>query len=146
MALGSALFMALVAIQLRSLGGSESVGATVFYFSVFSGIFMLPTVPTWAVPDAIDLAVLITLGLVGGVGQILLTQAYRYAEASVVAPFEYTTILWSLLLGYMFFAEIPAPTVVIGVAVVIVAGVFVILRERRLGLERARAREVGPPT
>jgi drug/metabolite transporter (DMT)-like permease len=74
-----------------------------------------------------------------------LTESYRYAAASVVAPFDYTSMLWALLLGYWMFGEVPTPLVFIGGAIVAVAGLFVIWRERRQKLHYARVPEE-PPT
>ena len=86
-----------------------------------------------------------TVGLFGGLAHILLTESYRLAPASLVAPFDYTSMLWALLLGYVFFDEVPTVSVYIGAAIIAVAGLFVIWRERQLGLQRLRAAE-GPPT
>jgi len=70
---------------------------------------------------------------------------YRYAPASMVAPFDYTAMLWAFLLGYVLFGELPDAFIVIGAAVVVGAGLFVIWRERQLGLERAREKAAGSP-
>ena len=86
---------------------------------------------------------LITLGVLGGLAHIFLTESYRHATASVVAPFDYTSMLWALLLGYVVFGELPSALVYVGGAIVAGAGLFVIWRERQLGLQRAREAE-GP--
>ncbi len=75
-------------------------------------------------------------------GQLLLTACYRYAEASTIAPFEYTSMLMAVAIGAFLFGEVASPTTLIGGAIVVSAGVFIILREHRLGLERKRARSV----
>ena len=68
----------------------------------------LATLPFgWHTPTASELAVLVAIGFLGGLGHILLTESYRYATASVVAPFDYTSMLWALLLGYWLFGELP---------------------------------------
>ena len=90
------------------------------------------------------LTALIALGFLGGLANIFLTESYRYAAASVVAPFDYSSMLWALLLGYWLFGELPEKLVYLGAAIVTGAGLFVIWRERQLGLQRARAAE-GPP-
>lgn len=79
---------------------------------------------------------LITLGILGGLAHILLTESYRYA-ASVVAPFDYSSLLWALLLGYWLFGELPDTLVYLGAGIVTAAGLFVIWRERQLGVQRA---------
>jgi drug/metabolite transporter (DMT)-like permease len=85
------------------------------------------------------------IGIFGGLAHILLTESYRLAPASLVAPFDYTSMLWALLLGYLVFQEVPSALVFLGAGIIAGAGLFVIWRERQLGLMRARAAEV-PPT
>lgn len=78
-------------------------------------------------------------------GQILLTESYRHADVSVVAPFEYASILLALALGYLLFDEVPTGTMLVGVGLIVAAGLVIIHRERKLGLERARARRAVTP-
>jgi drug/metabolite transporter (DMT)-like permease len=84
-----------------------------------------------------ELTALIALGFLGGLAHIFLTESYRYAAASVVAPFDYSSMLWALLLGYWLFGELPEKLVNLGAAIVTGAGLFVIWRERQLGLHLA---------
>ena len=79
--------------------------------------------------------------MVGGVGQILLTSCYRYADVSTIAPFEYTSLLLSLVIGWFVFADIPTAQMLLGALIVVAAGLFIIWREHRLGLERKRSKE-----
>jgi drug/metabolite transporter (DMT)-like permease len=72
-------------------------------------------------------------------GQILMTSAYRHAGAATIASFEYVSMIWGLTFGYLMFGEIPTAAVIVGGAIVIAAGIFIIFRERALGLERQRA-------
>ncbi|MBX6425194.1 MAG: DMT family transporter [Variibacter sp.] len=145
-ALLSAMAQAGAVIQTRRLTGSETNSAIVFYFSLVSAVGGLLTYPFgWVTPSWPLFAGLVAIGVLGGIGQILMTESFRHAPASVVAPFDYTTIIWAFLLGYVLFGEIPLPIVFVGAAIVIAAGLFVIWRERRLGLERARAPSAGPP-
>ena len=74
-------------------------------------------VPTWP-----ELAALVTVGLCGGLAHILLTESYRLAPASLVAPFDYTSMVWAFLLGYFFFAELPTVYVFVGAAIIAAAG------------------------
>ena len=99
----------------------------------------------WIVPNGPQLAALIALGLLGGFSHILLTESYRYAPASLLAPLDYTALLWAFIIGYWFFDELPTATVYIGAAIVAGSGLFVIWRERQLGLERAEAPGRGRP-
>jgi drug/metabolite transporter (DMT)-like permease len=88
---------------------------------------------------------LVLAGLLGGVGQIFLTSSYREAEASVVAPFDYASMIFALLIGYFVFAEVPSLTTLAGAALVIFAGILIIWREDRLGIERAKQRRAMTP-
>ena len=88
---------------------------------------------------------LILAGVLGGVGQILLTSSYREADASLIAPFEYSSMLLALGVGYIIFDEIPSTTMLVGAAIIITAGIAIILRERQLGIERARQRKAMTP-
>ena len=131
-------------IQIRRLTATERTGAIVFYFSLMTTVLGLATlVLGWRMPDLADAALLVTIGVLGGIGQILLTQSYRYADTSLIAPFEYTTMLWAVLIGWFLFAQLPQAAVVAGGIIVAAAGIFVLWRERRLGLQRAKAVEVG---
>ena len=144
-ALTSAICNAGTVIQTRRLTQSETTSSIVFYFSLVCAIAGALTLPfEWHSPTASELAALISLGVLGGLAHLFLTESYRHAAASVVAPFDYASMLWALLLGYWVFGELPAPLVYVGAVIVSGAGLFVIWRERQLGLRRARAAE-GPP-
>jgi drug/metabolite transporter (DMT)-like permease len=133
-------------IQTRRLTDTETTSSIVFYFSLVCAVGGLLTLPFgWATPTSWQLAALIATGLIGGLSHLILTESYRYAPASVVAPFDYTAILFAFLLGYFMFGEVPTFIVVIGAAIVVGAGLFVLWRERQLGLKRARDAE-GPPS
>jgi drug/metabolite transporter (DMT)-like permease len=133
-------------IQTRRLTSTETTSSIVIYFSLICAAGGLATLPFgWIVPDARQAALLIGAGLFGGVGQILLTESYRHADVSVIAPFEYVSMILALVLGYAIFEEVPTVTMLGGAALVVAAGLFIIWREHKLGLERAKAREVIPP-
>ena len=71
-----------------------------------------------------------------------MTFSYRYAEPSLLAPFDYVAMIWAVALGYLIFAEIPEPLVMIGAGIVIAAGLFIVWRERQLN--RVIAIRTGP--
>jgi drug/metabolite transporter (DMT)-like permease len=132
-------------VQTRRLTDTETTSSIVFYFSLICALAGLATWPFgWHMPDAWQFAALVTLGLLGGFAHILLTESYRFAPASLVAPFDYSTMLWAALLGYAVWGELPTIYVYVGGAIVAGAGLFVIWRERYLGLRRLRESE-GPP-
>ncbi len=138
-ALAGASFGALAATQTRRLTWSEQPATIVVYFSIFTALFMLVTVPFgWVMPDAADWSLLVGAGICGGIGQVLLTQSYRYGEASLIAPFEYVSMVWAILVGYLLFDTLPGLTMLTGSAIVIGSGLFVIYREQRLSGRRAR--------
>jgi drug/metabolite transporter (DMT)-like permease len=118
----------------------------VFWFSVTASLLALTTLPFgWVWPTRQEAALLVISGLLGGVGQILLTSSYREADASLVAPFDYASMIFALGIGYFVFAEVPTWTMIGGAALVILAGILIIWRERQLGLERARQRKAMTP-
>lgn len=146
MALGAALFSAMAQVTLRSLVLVERTAVIVFWFSLNAALLSLVTLPFgWVVPGWQDAALLVMAGLLGGVGQILLTSSYRFADASVVAPFEYASMLFALLIGYFVFAEVPTLPMLGGAALVIAAGIIIIWRENRRGIERGAARRAATP-
>ncbi len=141
----SAVFSALASVFVRRLVQTETTSAIVFYFSITATLLSLLTLPWgWAMPSPQVAGLLILAGLLGGVGQILMTTAYRHADASLIAPFEYTSMLLAIIVGYTVFGEVPVATTLAGGAMIVIAGILIILRERQLGLERARQRKTGP--
>lgn len=141
--LGGAVFAALAQVFVRKLVQTEKTPAIVFYFSLTATLLSLITLPFgWVWPNPFELALLIGAGLLGGVGQILLTSSYREADASLVAPFDYASMLFALAIGWFVFAEMPTLPMLAGAALIILAGILIILRERRLGKDRAQARKV----
>ena len=146
-AVAGAVSGALAATQTRSLTRIEAAPTIVVYFSSLTALFSLATLPFgWAVPDAIDSLALFGAGICGGIGQVLLTQSYRFGDASLIAPFDYTSMIWALFVSLAIFGTWPSPIVLAGAAIVISAGLFVIYRERRLGIERVRSKRAQTPT
>jgi drug/metabolite transporter (DMT)-like permease len=144
--LGGAVFAALAQVFVRKLVNTEKTAAIVFYFSLTATVLSLVTLPFgWVWPTPTETALLVTAGLLGGLGQILLTTSYREADASLVAPFDYASMLFALGIGYFVFAEVPTLTMLGGAALIVVAGILIIWRERKLGIERARQRKAMTP-
>lgn len=135
--LASATLAALAQIFIKSLTSVERTEAIVFYFALTASMLSLLTLPFgWVWPSPEEWAFMIGAGLFGGVGQILLTASYRYADASVLAPFTYVSMIWSLIIGYVVFAEVPTVPMLAGAALIVAGGVAIILRERQLGQRR----------
>jgi drug/metabolite transporter (DMT)-like permease len=136
--LSGAFFSALSIIQTRHLTKSETTSSIVLYFSLICTLAGLVTLPFgWNTPTWPELAALIGIGICGGLAHIVLTESYRFAPASLVAPFDYTSMLWALVLGYLAFGEFPTALGFLGAAIIVAAGLFVIWREHRLRAERA---------
>jgi drug/metabolite transporter (DMT)-like permease len=141
-----AMFAAMAQVFVRKLIETEKTATIVFYFSTTSTLLSLITIPFgWVWPTGAEAALLIMAGLLGGCGQILLTASYREADASLVAPFDYASMLFALIIGYFVFNEVPSLTMLGGAALIITAGILIIWRERKLGLERARVRQATTP-
>ena len=144
LALGSAAMAALAHVFIRKMSSSESTSAIVFWFTLTSMSLSLLTIPFgWEKPTPEVALMLVLAGLFGGCGQIFLTSAYRYADASVVAPFDYFSMLLALLIGYFVFGEYPTAAMLAGAALVILSGAAIIWRERQLGLRRTGRGAVG---
>ena len=145
-ALGAACLAAVAMIQIRRLVKKEKTATIVVYFSLTSSLLALLSVPFgWVLPAPREAAVLIAAGLLGGIGQLLLTASYRYADTSTIAPFEYTSLILAVAIGVFLFGDPLAWTTVLGAAIVVSAGIFIIWREHQLGIERRKARRVSPP-
>jgi len=142
----SAVFAALAQVFVRKLVSTEKTAAIVFYFSVTASTLALLTIPFgWVVPTPQETILLVLAGILGGLGQMFLTTSYRFADTSVIAPFEYASMLLALIIGYSLFDEIPTINTLAGAGLVILAGLIIIFRERQLGLERAKQRKVMTP-
>lgn len=97
-------------IQVRRLTrAGEKAGAIAFWFAVVSALGGLATLPLgWDMPDPREALLLIGAGLAGGIAHILMTLSFRHAEAAALAPFEYLSVLWAVLLGLVIFSEVPS--------------------------------------
>ncbi|TCP60341.1 EamA domain-containing membrane protein RarD [Rhodovulum bhavnagarense] len=144
--LGGATCAALAQVMVRKLVQRERTEAIVFWFSIIASVLSLLTMPFgWTWPSPAVAVMLVLAGLIGGVAQVCLTLSYRHAEAAVVAPFDYASLLLALVVGYAVFDEVPTPAMLAGAGLVIAAGILIIWRERQLGLERGRARQGTTP-
>lgn len=151
LSLGSAALYGFSQLMARKIGDTESSTVMAFYqngaylvgAAVLAGTFHLaginhavhPSVEflvrPWIWPTLPDFLKMAACGFVASAGMILLSQGYRLAPANRVATFEYTGILWSPLWGFLFFAEVPRSTTVIGAALIIGAGLLALNVERR---------------
>jgi drug/metabolite transporter (DMT)-like permease len=148
LAIAGALAVAIAMTQVRHMSRTETTASLVFYFSIVCSLCGLATIAWgWRVPTPGEFGWMIAMGFLGGIGQLMITESYRHAPASVVAPFAYTGMIYSIAIGYVWFGEVPGTMVLVGAAIVIGAGLFVIWREHRLGLDRTEEKRAeGPPT
>jgi drug/metabolite transporter (DMT)-like permease len=140
-ALASCFFGAIAFVQIRRLVATERSATIVFYYSITCSLLALLTIPFgWVMPDPQQAVLLISAGICGGIGQVTLTESFRQADMSVVAPFEYTSLVLSIAIGFLIFGDVPTTTMMAGSIILVASGIFIIYREHQLGLERARAR------
>ena len=152
-AFGAALTYASQTILTRFLGGHDhpltiALNA-IFIFTVASGLLSLllaggiiavtsehPSLAffgrPWSLPETPDLLLLAVIGGIAAVGFYCLAKAYVISEASAIAPFEFTYILWAVIFGYLFWNEVPGPTTIVGVAILIGSSLYIWYRERQL--------------
>ncbi len=144
LAVASAALTALALIMVRSLIKTESPGAVALYFVLASLAGAVLTIPWgWVVPDARTLTLLILAGLFGGFGHITMTLAFRYAEASRLATFEYVALLWPLLADLFIFKVhlssafgFAAPLILVGAIVAATEGTGQARERSRTGKPR----------
>ncbi|NWH08033.1 MAG: DMT family transporter [Alphaproteobacteria bacterium] len=134
-----ALLAAFVVVFIRQMSATENSEAIVFYFMVTSAVLSGITMAVdFRLPDGLGLLLLILCGVFGGIGQLCMTFSYRYAEPSLLAPFDYVAIVWASTLGFLIFSEVPTIEVVGGCAIVIAAGALITWRERVRGQQKAK--------
>jgi drug/metabolite transporter (DMT)-like permease len=118
-------------ILVRLISRYDSDAATLFWFSVISTVVSLAlAIPDWIWPSPMDWVWLLTLGMLGGIAQVLVTRAWRLATAAVLAPFDYAGIVLAVLYGYLWFKEEPSWTVWFGLPLVIGSGLYILHREQ----------------
>jgi drug/metabolite transporter (DMT)-like permease len=140
LAVGAAFGGGLVTITLRQIGRTEHPQTTVLWFSLLSMLALATLMPFYArAHDAEAWLIVAALGTFGGFGQLFLTASLRFAPVSAVVPFDYTQLLWAVLLGWLLFSNQPPATTWAGAAVIIASGLYTLYREHKLGREKARA-------
>ncbi len=144
--LGAASISAVAMLLVRKLVTTEKTATIVLWFSVTATVLALFSIPFgWESLSWKQALCLVGAGFAGGIGQILMTECYRHAELSTIAPFEYTSMLLAIVIGFFAFGDVPTLYTLVGGLIVIGAGLFIIWRERQLGLKRVAARRFVPP-
>ena len=152
-ALGCALCAALATTFTRMISGTErrlSLFLAPGLYTLVFNVVML-AILGYKVPDVADLLMLVAAGLLGGFGYLFQITALSYAPANRVAPMQYTQMIWALILGAIFFAEVPDSVALVGLAILIITGIANVLADgarariaSRWAEYRAR-REANPP-
>jgi len=131
LALGSACTSAYVSIELRRMGATEKAITIVIYFMLACSLAGIVTMPfSFVVPTAHDAVLLLLIGVIGGVAQYFMTEAYHLAPATTVAPLNYISLLWAVLLDMAFWGRMPTVEALAGAVVIALSGIFVIAPER----------------
>jgi drug/metabolite transporter (DMT)-like permease len=130
LALINATMNAFLTIAVRRMSVTEASTALVFYQTLVTAVIALVLLPFfWVTPSLADLGLLAAAGLLSGTAQYWWTQAYRFLPAAVAAPFSYTSMVWSLILGYALWGDIPTAPVLYGAVIVIASGLYILYRE-----------------
>ena len=137
----AAVCYALYGISTRVLAAHDSSATTMFYSGIAGVVLMTPALPAiWTTPPSpLVWGVMLLMGAFGALGHWLLILAHARAPAPLLAPFIYTQIVWMLALGYAIFGDLPDRWTLIGAAVVIASGLYLLYRERVRSAEARRA-------
>jgi drug/metabolite transporter (DMT)-like permease len=128
------IFFACVAISVRSLSKTEPNYTIAFYFTFLCTALGLSTFPftDWIMPTPIDFLLFFVLGLCGSVANLLLTQSYRLAEASLVTPIKYLSLVFAIIFGFFIWSETPKVLTLLGSGLVIISSLVIFIRENKL--------------
>jgi drug/metabolite transporter (DMT)-like permease len=135
---------ALSLVLMRRLGSTETNVAMVFYGGIVTtvlgvaGVFLGDLAPWlgWATPEGLDLVLLIVIGVIGGAGALMMAQAFRVATPSVLVPFEYTGMVWGVLIGWVVWHDVPTAWIWGGTGLVVASGLYILHRETLVSRRR----------
>ncbi|MCU0887224.1 MAG: DMT family transporter [Rubritepida sp.] len=131
------VFSAMTTLLVRSLSATERSTTIVLWQSLLMTVFAGLTLPfVWVTPTLPELGLLIAIGLVGGVAQVLLTEAFASAQVSSLGAYTYTGILWAVLLGWILFGAVPGWPTFLGAGLIVLASLYILHREIRRGVAR----------
>ncbi|HEX2114418.1 MAG TPA: DMT family transporter [Alphaproteobacteria bacterium] len=144
-ALANAFLGAIVTIALRRMSVTESSSTLVFYQIAITAGFSVLLLPLgWVTPSWRDLLILATIGIASGIGQFWWTQAYRFAPASVAAPFSYTSMIWAVLFDFLVWNSVPTLSLLAGAALVVLSGLYILYRETVRRVAQAEQQPAAP--
>jgi drug/metabolite transporter (DMT)-like permease len=132
-ALFATVLYALGQIFVRDLTRTETTTCIVFYVTLTTTLVSATAMPfVWVMPGPRDAALLAAVGILGGLAQLAFTRAFRLAPAAVVSPFDYTGLLYAGVIGYSVWGDVPTLTFLVGAAIVMASGLYILHRETRL--------------
>lgn len=127
-----ALLGALVVICIKRLATTEPTRTIMFYYAISNAVFsFIPAMWFWVTPDAFDLALLVLVGLLGIAGQGMITHGWTFGDATALVPLDYSRIVYSAVLGFLVFGEMPGLWSFAGMAVIVASSLYLVLTERR---------------
>lgn len=140
--LGAAFTQSFAMIAIRQLSATEPPNTIVFYFTLITTILTACALPfVWVTPANLpDFAILVGTGLLGGGAQLFMTRAYSLAPAAVIAPFNYASLLWAVIFGWLLWNDVPSSHMALGASVVAASGLYILHRETR------KRRPLTPPS
>ncbi len=137
--LAAAMIIALVSIQIRDLGRTEGAATTAFWFSFLTSVPLALALPWIASPHTgSEWLMLVVIGTVGGIGQLLLTASLRYAPVSTVIGMDYSSLIWTTILGWMLWHQFPTLSTWFGAPLIVASGLYIAWREHKLSIDRAK--------
>jgi drug/metabolite transporter (DMT)-like permease len=127
-----ALFGGLVVICIKRLQTTEPTRIIMFYYAFWNALFaLIPTVLLWVTPTWPELALLAVVGFLGISGQTMITHGLSQGDATVLAPLDYSRIIYSAALGYLLFGEMPGPWSFVGMALIVASSLYLVLTEKK---------------
>ena len=131
------IFFACVAISVRSLSKTEANYTIAFYFTFLCTVLGLGSIffVEWIMPTKVDFLIFLIIGLSGSIANLLLTQSYRLAEASLVTPIKYLSLVFAIIFGFLIWSEVPKVLTLLGAGLVILSSLIIFVRENRLKKE-----------
>ena len=127
-----ALFGGLVVICIKRLATTESTRTIMFYYAISNAVFsLIPTIWWWVTPTPFELALLVAVGCLGIYGQGMITHGWTLGDVTALAPLDYSRIVYSAILGFLVFGELPGLWSVAGMAIIVAASLYLVLTERK---------------
>ncbi|KJE34534.1 membrane protein [Thalassospira sp. HJ] len=134
--IATAFTYAILMLSARFVDTRETMWTLLLYLSLTSAILTsIPVLFVWSPVRAEDIWLFLAIALCGSLGMAMITQAFRFAEAPTVAPFDYTALIWATALGWLFWGETPDMLTFVGAAIITASGLFVIFRESKVASE-----------